>query len=115
MKLSKHSISYSLKRDPRSISKITFYANLRVTLLIQSFDNFSKKNAVCYSSQQYLGLNEVSWMALLNNFFNFASSLKKLKLNINWANTQFGKKCDFRNRPQIMFEVVADTMFASFH
>ena len=30
MKLSKHGISYSLKCDPRSISKITFYANLRV-------------------------------------------------------------------------------------
>ena len=31
MKLSKHGISYSLQRDPRSISKITFYANLRVS------------------------------------------------------------------------------------
>ena len=31
MKLSKHSISYSLKLDPRSISKITFYANLSVS------------------------------------------------------------------------------------
>ena len=31
MKLSKNSISYSLKHDPRSIPKITFYANLRVS------------------------------------------------------------------------------------
>ena len=31
MKWSKHVISHSLKRDPRSISKITFYANLRVS------------------------------------------------------------------------------------
>ena len=31
MKLSKHGISYSLQHDPRSISKITFYANLRVS------------------------------------------------------------------------------------
>ena len=31
IKLSKHGISYSLKCDPRSISKITFYANLRVS------------------------------------------------------------------------------------
>ena len=31
MKLSKHGISYSLKRDPSSISKITFYANLSVS------------------------------------------------------------------------------------
>ena len=30
MKLSKHGISYSLRPDPRSISKITFYANLIV-------------------------------------------------------------------------------------
>ena len=59
MKLSKHDISYSLKRDPRSISKIIFYANLRALIIFQ-------KNAACYSSQQYLGLNEVSWMALLN-------------------------------------------------
>ena len=51
-------------------------------------------------------------MALLNNFFNFASSLKKLKLNINWANTQIGTKCDFRDRPRITFEAVADAMFA---
>ena len=34
MKLSKHGISYSLKRDPRSISKITFYANLRVSPIL---------------------------------------------------------------------------------
>ena len=31
MKSSKHGINYSLKPDPRSISKITFYANLRVS------------------------------------------------------------------------------------
>ena len=42
MKLSKHGISYSLKRNTRSISKITFYANLRVSQLIQRFDIFSK-------------------------------------------------------------------------
>ena len=30
MKLNKNGISYSLRRDPRSISKITFYANLIV-------------------------------------------------------------------------------------
>ena len=52
-------------------------------------------------------------MASLNIFFfNFASSLKKLKLNINWANTQIGTKCDFRDRPRITFEAVADAMFA---
>jgi len=66
MKLSKHGISYSLQRDPRSISKITFYANLRVSPIDTELWYFFQKNAVCYSSQQYLGLNEVR-MALLNN------------------------------------------------
>ena len=77
--------------------------------MIQSFDIFSK---VFYSSQQYLGLNEISWMALLNIFFDFACFVKKLKLNINWANTQIGPECDFRDRPLITFEAVADAMFA---
>ena len=78
--------------------------------MIQSFDIFSK---VFYSSPQYLGLNEISWMALLNIFFlNFASSLKKLRLNIIWANTQIGTKCDLRDRPRITFEAVADAVFA---
>ena len=90
--------------------KSHFMLNGDLAQLIQSFDIFSK---VFYSSQQYLGLNEISWMALLNSFFfNFASSLKKLKLNINWANTQIGTKCDFRDRPRITFEAVADAMFA---
>ena len=40
VKLSKHGISYSLKCDPRSSSKITFYANL--TLLISSNDFFKE-------------------------------------------------------------------------
>ena len=31
MKLSKHGVSYSLKRDPSPISKITFFANLSVS------------------------------------------------------------------------------------
>ena len=31
MKLSKHGIIYSLKCDPKSISKVTFYVNLRVS------------------------------------------------------------------------------------
>ena len=77
--------------------------------MIQSFDIFSK---VFYSSQQYLGLNDISWMALLNSFLNFASSLKKLKLNINWANTRIGTKCDFRDRPWTTFEAAGDAMFA---
>ena len=86
MKLSKHGISYSLKHW----SLIIF-----------------QTKCCLYSSQQYLDLNEVSW----NIFFNFASSLKKLKLNINRANTQIGIKCDFRDWTRITFEVVANAMF----
>ena len=36
----------------------------------------------------------------------------KSKLNIHRANTQIGTKCDFRDRPRITFEAVADAMFA---
>ena len=71
MKLSKHGISYSLKRDPRSISKITFYANLRVSPIDTELWFFNP-------SQQYLGLNEFSWMAMLNSFF--------LILQVLWRN-----------------------------
>ena len=46
MKLSKHGISYSLIRDPRSLSKITFYANLRVSPIDRVLIIFQKKNAV---------------------------------------------------------------------
>ena len=30
------------------------------------------------------------------------------------ANTQIGIKCDFRDKPRIMFEAVAKAMFAEF-
>ena len=52
------------------------------------------------------------WWYLLRSPHFFASSLKKLKLNINWANSQIGTKCDVRDRPRVMFEAVADAMFA---
>ena len=54
-------------------------------------------------------------MDLLSNLLilhRYCSSLKKLKLNINRANTQIGTKCDFRDQPRIMFEAVADARFA---
>ena len=39
--------------------------------------------------------------------------LKKVsKLCINRANSQIGKKCDFRDWPRITIEAVADAMFA---
>ena len=57
-------------------------------------------------------MRSVGWLCSTVFFFKFASSLKKLKLNINWANTQIGPECDFRDRPWITFEAVADAMFA---
>ena len=43
IRLSKRGLSYSLKHDGRSISKITFFPIWELTLLIQSFEKFSKK------------------------------------------------------------------------
>ena len=37
---------------------------------------------------------------------------KLSKLCTNRANSQIGIKCDFRDWPRIMFEAVADAMFA---
>ena len=58
MKLSKHDISYSLKRDRKSISKITFYANLRVspidTELWYFFKSFLFKSAIPWSEWDQL-------------------------------------------------------------
>ena len=45
-----------------------------------------------------------------------AFSFEKLsKLCTNRDNSQIGIKCDFRDWPRIMFEAVANAMFASFH
>ena len=53
--LSKHGLSYSLKCEPRSISKITFYANLSVSPIdTELWDFFQTKTAVIFSDQQYL-------------------------------------------------------------
>ena len=38
-----HGLSYSLKRDQKSISKITFVPGFVLSLLIQKLDNFSQK------------------------------------------------------------------------
>ena len=90
--------------------KLHFMPIWELAQLVQSFDIFLK---VFISGQQYLGLNETSWMALLDSFvFDFASSLKRLKFNISWTNTQIGTKCDFRDWPRITFETAADAMFA---
>ena len=80
-KLSKHGLSYSLKRDPRSISKITFYANLRVSPIDTELSGLKNKCCLLFKSA-------ISWpeWGQLDGFakwsFNFAkitSSLKKIK------------------------------------
>ena len=82
MKWSKHGISYSLKRDLSSISKITFYTNLRVSHIGTKLWYLLFKSAMPWPEWGQLnGFAE-------HFFFNFASYLKKLKLNINWANDQ---------------------------
>ena len=43
IKLSKNGISYSLKRDPRSISKIPFFANLSVSPMGPSINDVSSE------------------------------------------------------------------------
>ena len=56
-------------------------------------------------------------MALLNNLivlWRYCSFLKKSMLDINRVKNQIGIKWDFRDWPRIMFEAVADAMFAWF-
>ena len=43
LKSTKHGLSYSLKRDWKSISKITFVGGFVLALLIQNSNNFSQK------------------------------------------------------------------------
>ena len=43
IKSTKHSLSYCLKHDRKSISKITFVPGFVLALLIQNFDSFSQK------------------------------------------------------------------------
>ena len=37
---------------------------------------------------------------------------EEIKARYEWANTQIGIKCDFRDWPSITFEAVADAFFA---
>ena len=81
IKLNKHSHSNSLKRDLRSISKITFYANLIVSPIDTELSGLKNKCCLLFKSA-------ISWpeWGQLDGFakwsFNFAkitSSLKKIK------------------------------------
>ena len=110
MKLSKRGISYSLKRDLRSISKITFYGNWRVSSTNTEFDNFFKKRLFVIQISIILALlMSVGWVALI--FQRWCSSLKRHKVR---ANTQIGTKCDFRDWPRTTFGAVAEAIFAWF-
>ena len=118
MKLSKHGISYSLKRDPRSISKITFYANLSVSPIDIKLQ-FLQRIAVSLQNSKIILQShptEVIQAKVLVTWITNSIVFEKLsKLCINRANSQIGIKCDFRDWPRITFEAVADAMFAWFH
>ena len=63
MKLSEPGISYSLKRDPRSISEITFYANLRISPIGTEIWYFFKKMLFfIHVSNTLAWMRSVGWL-----------------------------------------------------
>ena len=84
-----------------------------LALLVQSFDNFSKKCCLLLKP----AIPWLEWGQLdgfVEQSFNFAKIMQFFEEinDINRANTQIGTKCDFRDWPRITFEAVADAMFA---
>ena len=77
-KSTKHSLSYSLKRGLRSISKNTFVSPFDTRLWKRN------SNAVCYSNQKYLGLNKSIRM---DNLFYFTKIMMICR-----RNSIFGRK-----------------------
>ena len=116
IKLSKHGLSYSLKCDPRSISKITLFADLSVKSYWYGALFFSK-NCIIFPKLKDYQANPSNWphsdqyIADLNNKQQFLFE-KFSNLCINRANFLIGIKCDFRDWPRITFETVAEAMFA---
>ena len=103
-KLSKHGLSYSLKRDSRSISKITFFANRRVSSIDTKLWEFFKQKLllVIQISNIVVFMRSVGWILEDDAFFwNTWSSLSI------GCNTRIGTKCDFKDWPWI-FEAVAE-------
>ena len=87
---------------------------LVLALLISSFNFFKERHYLCKIKKRLSnGPHSGQGIADLNNKQHFFEKLSKLC--INRANSQIGKKCDFRDRPRITFEAVADAMFAQFH
>ena len=67
MKLSKHGISYSLQRDSRLISKITFYANLRVSPIDTELWYFFKRMLFVIQVSNTLDwMRSVGWLCWIN-------------------------------------------------
>ena len=112
IKLSKHGLSYSLKCDPRPISKITFCANLSVKSFI-----FFSKNCIIFPKLKDYQVNlsnwphSDQWIADLNNKQQFLFE-KFSNLCINMANSPIGINSDFRDWPRMTFETVAEAIFA---
>ena len=73
-----------------------------LSLLTSSFNFFKELHYLCKIIQQShpTDLNQAKVLLTLikGHFFERLS-----KLCINWANSQIGKKCDFRNWPHITF------------
>ena len=76
MKLSKHGISYSLKCDPRSISKITFYANLRVRPIDTELWYFFQKFFIQVSNT-LVWMRSVWWLCW-TVFFRFCEFFEQI-------------------------------------
>ena len=107
IKSTKHDLSYSLERDRKSISKITFVPGFVLALLIQNFNMFSQKLLFRTKISIILAwIRSVRWTiflfyqdnADLNQKQQFCEELSKLCINRAITN--------FTDWPQIMFEAV---------
>ena len=109
IKLSKHSLNYSLKSDPSSISKVILCAN-RVSSPVDTELCFLQKTALSLQNENIISqihpTNLIQTKILLIWITNSSFCLK------NCQSSPIGIKCDFRDWLWIMFEAVAKTMFA---
>ena len=105
IKLSKHGLSYSLKRDLRSISKITFCANSSVKSYWYRALFFSK-NCIFFPRLKDCQANPS----------NSPHSDQCIAAVFVWKVLKslypIGIKCDFRDWPRITFDTIAEAMFA---
>ena len=123
IKSTNHGLSYSLKRDWKSISKITFVSGFVLALLIQNSNNFSQKLLFVFQISIILAwVRSDGWTIFL--FYQDNADLNKKcsfcekfpKFCINKAHTkQLRYKCNFRDCLLITFEAVAEAIFGWFY